>query len=214
MLETTAPDEFYRVVGKGVKGSQAVPHVLVDRTKGDTKMAGEGIVNIDDLAIENVPEKPTPERGRESIGDLQSFPVLTEEVSAGGPASTTRPASSGFSGATSPLRAVADRAIREVLSWRTKNADPKGFVGALTQAFDLKQVEGHTEWTWTPRSYTVQTDIGAVIGAQASIYTRAKVALDKSLPLLDGLYALIPYVEQEGLAMPRKLSFAHSSQRS
>ena len=94
----------------------------------------------------------------------------------------------------------ADRAIREVLSWRAKSDDPKGFVGALNQAFDLKEVEGHTEFTWTPRSYTVQTDMGAVTGAQASIFTRAKVALDQSMPLLDGLYALIPYVEAEDLA--------------
>jgi len=42
--------------------------------------------------------------------------------------------------------------------------------------------------------------MGAVTGAQASIYTRAKVALDQSMPLLDGLYPLIPYVEPEDLA--------------
>jgi hypothetical protein len=95
---------------------------------------------------------------------------------------------------------LADKAIREVLSWRTKTDDPKGFIGALNQAFDLKEVEGHTEYKWTPRSYTVQTDMGAVTGAQASIYTRAKVALDQSMPLLDGLYPLIPYVEPEDLA--------------
>ncbi|HLK66075.1 MAG TPA: carboxypeptidase regulatory-like domain-containing protein [Bryobacteraceae bacterium] len=137
---------------------------------------------------------------RESVSDLQSYPVLTEEVPAGGPASATRPASPGRIGGSSELGVTADRAIREVLSWRTKSDDPKGFVGALNQAFDLKDVEGHTEFTWTPRSYTVQTDMGAVTGAQASIYTRAKVALDQSMPLLDGLYPLIPYVEAEDLA--------------
>jgi hypothetical protein len=42
--------------------------------------------------------------------------------------------------------------------------------------------------------------MGAVTGAQASIYTRAKVALDQSMPLLDGIYPLIPYVEPEDLA--------------
>lgn len=153
-----------------------------------------------DFAVDNIPNNPARDRVRDGIGDLQSFPVLTEEVPAGGPVSTTRPPNSSFGGGTSSIGVVADRAIREVLSWRTKDADAKGFVGALTQAFDLKQVEGHTEWTWTPRSYTVQTDMGAVTGAQASIYTRAKVALDQSMPLLDGLYPLIPYVEQEDLA--------------
>jgi hypothetical protein len=98
------------------------------------------------------------------------------------------------------LGQTADKAIREVLSWRTKSDDAKGFLTALGQAFDLKEIEGHTEWTWTPRSYTVQTDMGAVTGAQASIYTRAKVALDQSLPLLDGLYPLVPNVEPADLA--------------
>jgi len=135
----------------------------------------------------------------QAVSDLQSYPVLTEVVPAGTTSTTTRPAAGAFGG-TSALGLAADKAIREVLSWRTKATDPKGFMTALNQAFDLKEVEGHTEFTWTPRSYTVQTDLGAVTGAQASIYTRAKVAIDQSLPLLDGLYALIPYVEAEDLA--------------
>lgn len=135
-----------------------------------------------------------------SISDLQSYPVLTQDFSPDAIPSATGPAQPGTIGGTSALGLAADKAIREVLSWRTKSADPKGFVGALNQAFDLKEVEGHTEWTWTPRSYTVQTDMGAVTGAQASIYTRAKVALDQSMPLLDGLYPLLPAVEAEDLA--------------
>src|SRR5580698_8917931 len=136
----------------------------------------------------------------QAVSDLQSFPVLTQDFSLANIPSATGPATPGTIGGTSPLGMAADKAIREVLSWRTKSDDPKGFVGALNAAFDLKEVEGHTEFKWTPRSYTVQTDLGAVTGAQASIYTRAKVALDQSLPLLDGLYALIPYVEPEDLA--------------
>lgn len=137
---------------------------------------------------------------RESVSDLQSYAVLTQEMPAGGVPSSPRPGSAGTIGGTSALGMAADKAIREVLSWRAKTDDSKGFLGALNQAFDIKQVEGHTEWSWTPRSYTVQTDMGAVTGAQASIYTRAKVALDQSLPLLDGLYALYPNVEPEDLA--------------
>jgi hypothetical protein len=35
----------------------------------------------------------------------------------------------------------------------------------------LVTVEGHTEATWTPRSYAVQTDLsGGVTGAHASLY--------------------------------------------
>jgi hypothetical protein len=135
-----------------------------------------------------------------AVSDLQSFPVLTQDFSPESLPSATGPAQPGTIGGTSALGLAADKAIREVLSWRTKTDDPKGFIGALNQAFDLKEVEGHTEYKWTPRSYTVQTDMGAVTGAQASIYTRAKVALDQSMPLLDGIYPLIPYVEPEDLA--------------
>lgn len=141
-----------------------------------------------------------PNGAARDLADIQSFSVLTQEMPASGVQSTSRTGPPSLTGGTSSLAVTADRAIREVLSWRAKGDDPKGFIGALNQAFDLKQVEGHTEWTWTPRSYTVQTDMGAVTGAQASIFTRAKVALDQSMPLLDGLYPLIPYVEQEDLA--------------
>jgi hypothetical protein len=139
---------------------------------------------------------PAPPNG--SAADLQAYPILTEDMQSAGPVSST--SAPGSIGGTSALGLMADRAIREVLSWRTKSDDPKGFVAALNQAFDLREVEGRTEFTWTPRSYTVQTDLGAVTGAQASIYTRAKVALDQSLPLLDGLYPLLPNVEPEDLA--------------
>lgn len=135
----------------------------------------------------------------ESVTDLQSFPVLTEEVPSGGPGRQTAIGPAG----SAPIGQVAQNAIRDVLSWRTKTNDPKAFIAALNQSFALTDVEGHTVFAWTPRSYTVQTDLGAVTGAQASIYTRAKVALDQSLPLLDGLYPLIPNVEPGDLESVR-----------
>src|SRR5262249_33059123 len=89
------------------------------------------------------------------------------------------------------LGLVATSAIRDVLGWNPRDNDPKGFITALDQSFTLRDVEGHTEWAWTPRTYAVQTDLsGGITGAPASIYARAKEALDQSLPLLDGLYAL------------------------
>jgi hypothetical protein len=143
-------------------------------------------------------DRRPPEGG--PVSDLQSFPVLTQDFSPTSLLSASGPAKSGVMGGTPALRMAADKPIREVLNWRTRTDDPKGFIGALNQENDLKEVEGHTENTWTPRSYTVQTDMGAVTGEQASIYTRAKVALDQSMPLLDGLYPLIPCVEPEGSA--------------
>jgi hypothetical protein len=90
----------------------------------------------------------------------------------------------------SPLGHLVENALREVLAWRPRTSDPKGFVAALNQVFTISEKEGHTEFAWTPRSYAVQADMGAVTGAQASIFSRAKAALDQSVPLLEGLFAL------------------------
>jgi hypothetical protein len=142
--------------------------------------------------------------GQESEIDLQAYPVLTEEVPSD---IVSRPPSAGGGGTgTAPIGKMAENAIRDVLSWRAKTDDPKSFILALNQSFALSDVEGHTEFKWTPRTYTVQTDMGAITGAQASIYNRAKVALDQSLPLLDGLYALLPLLEQEDLDSARDMA--------
>jgi len=156
------------------------------------------------------PPAPTPASRAAAVGnavqeaeiDLQAYPILTEEVPS---EVVSRPPSAGPGSGIAPIGKMAENAIRDVLSWRAKTDDPKSFIMALNQSFALKDVEGHTEYAWTPRTYTVQTDMGAITGAQASIYNRAKVALDQSLPLLDGLYALLPVLEQEDLDSVRDM---------
>jgi hypothetical protein len=108
--------------------------------------------------------------------------------------------SSGTAGAAS-LGQIVSRAVNEVLGWKVKPGDTKGFVGALNQSFTLTETEGHVTSRWTPRTYAVQTDLaGGITGAQASIYSRGKVALDQSVPLLDGLYKLDPEAVDEDVA--------------
>jgi len=126
-----------------------------------------------------------------NLEDIQSFPILTTEVG-----NTARPATSGITSGTS-LGQIIESSLREVLGWRPRASDPKGFLAALNQAFSLKETEGHTEWAWIQRSYAVQQDMGAVTGAQASIYARAKAALDQSLPLLEGLTPLRADADRE-----------------
>jgi hypothetical protein len=135
---------------------------------------------------------------RESAVDLTAYPILTEPINFQG-APPSIGGGGGGGGGGGSLSQTVDAAIRDVLNWRPKNNDPGGFSSALVQSFSLREFEGHTEWTWTPRSYTVQTDLGAVTGAQASIFTRAKAALDQSLPLLAGLTALRRDVPDEDL---------------
>lgn len=124
----------------------------------------------------------------EALNELQIFPVLTEEVERA-PAST-RGTAAGSAAGSGSINATVTSALRDVLGWKAKTTDPRGFVAALNQSFSGAQVDGRTEWNWTPRTYAVQADLGAVTGAQASIYSRAKNALEQSLPLLDGLYSL------------------------
>jgi hypothetical protein len=147
---------------------------------------------------------------KESEIDLTAYPVLTEEI--GYPPSPLSrpsggPSAPGAGGAPGGLAQVASRAIGDVLGWKTNSTDAKGFVGALTQSFTLTEIEGHIESKWNPKSYTVQTDLaGGITGAQASLYTRAQVAQEKCLPLLDGLYALDPRADPEYINALREMA--------
>ena len=122
-----------------------------------------------------------------SLPDLNDFPFLTEEVDLGGGAAPAQP-----SGGVGAVGQTVERALRDVLGWRPRASDPKGFQAALMHAFTTEEVAGHTETRWNPRSYSVdiQADLGAVTGAQASLYTRAKATVDRTLPLVDGLQPL------------------------
>jgi hypothetical protein len=133
-----------------------------------------------------------------AVEDAVSFPILTEEVGfAPSPVariSSNLPAAPG----AAPLGQIVTSALNDVLGWKIKAGDAKGFVGALNASFVCSDMEGRTECKWTPRSYAVQTDLsGGITGAQASIYSRAKDALAQALPLLDGLSALDPEAATE-----------------
>jgi hypothetical protein len=153
--------------------------------------------------------KGTPQ-GSSAISNLSAYPILTEEVGYP-PSPLARPSSGGAgtggsSGGGSSIGQTANQAISAVLGWKPRVDDPKAFVGALTQSFTLNYFEGHVESQWVPRSYAVQTDLsGGITGAQASLYARAQEALDQSLPLLDGLYALDPTAEQEDVTAYREV---------
>ena len=206
-IESARTDENGLAIFKLVEGGKYEVRVYPDPLAFGDPLVEDQEVHSRTSSTTNLPSTPAaaaraPAQGAaEATIDLQSYPVLTEDVSS--TAVSRGPTSSG--GGVGQLGMTAENAIRDVLSWRTKANDPKAFVAALNQSFDLKEVEGHTEFTWTPRSYTVQTDLGAVTGAQASIYTRAKVALDQSIPLLDGLYALLPEVAQEDIDSKREI---------
>ena len=102
---------------------------------------------------------------RESAIDLSAYPVLTEEIGYP-PAPISQPASGSQSqsgGAGRGLGQTVARAVSDVLGWKANAADPKGFLGALTQSFSLTEIEGHVESSWNSRTYTVQTDLAGGI---------------------------------------------------
>ena len=142
-----------------------------------------------------------PPPAADALKDLDAYPILTEEV--GYPPSPLSKPSGGSSGAPAgtPIGQIAARAISDVLGWKPKDGDAQGFIGALSQAFNLTEIEGHVESKWVPRTYAVQTDLsGGITGAQASVYSRGQVALEQSMPLLDGLYSLDPEATAEDIA--------------
>lgn len=134
------------------------------------------------------------------VEDGVTYPILTREVDSLATAvGGTAPASGG----STSLGRVAQDTIRQVLGWRYRADDPRGFVAALSKTFQLREVEGHTEWEFKPQNYMIQADLGEITGAQASIHSRARVALEQSLPLLDGLTPLRADADAEDTAAMR-----------
>jgi hypothetical protein len=137
---------------------------------------------------------------KKPLTDLASYPILTEEVGFP-PSPLARQGSGSGQGSAGGLGQMVSKAVNDVLGWKVKPGDSKGLMGALTQSFTLTEVEGRIESKWSPRTYAVQTDLaGGITGAQASLYSRGKVALDQSIPLLDGLYKLDPEAVDEDVA--------------
>src|ERR1044071_5375831 len=104
-----------------------------------------------------------PEMERD-LADVTSYPILTEPISIPSAPSAASPTPPGGAPTGTSVRQLVDGTLREVLGWRPKEGDSKGFLTALNQSFDLKDIEGHTEWKWNQRTYAgqVETDLGAV----------------------------------------------------
>ena len=132
-----------------------------------------------------------------------TYPILTKEVSGSGRSARSGDGSAQADGG--PLTRMAQGAMRDLLGWRFRADDPKGFLAALNKAVNLKEVEGHVEFTWNTRPLMVQADLGEVTGAQASLYERARVAVEHVLPLLDSLRPLACCVDPEGADSVRAL---------
>jgi hypothetical protein len=139
------------------------------------------------------------------ISDIAAYMPTSQEV--GGPVAR----SYGTNGAGGDLQQIVDTQLAAVLGGRVKldatsKPDAASFVENLTRAFPATEVDGTPQYRHVPRMYAVQTELGgAITGAQASLYRRAKVALDDALPLLDGLSPLDPAADSEETAAVRAI---------
>jgi hypothetical protein len=132
------------------------------------------------------------------------FPEIVEVINFPGTSGGTAPTASAGTMPADDTRSV----IASVLGWRINPQDPQGFLAALTQAFPMVEFEGHQVARWNPRSYSVQAlqaGMGSITGAQASIYARAKAALDQMLPLLDGLQPLSTVADPQDMEAIRAI---------
>jgi hypothetical protein len=140
--------------------------------------------------------------------------VLVEDIA------SLRPESAPGAG---PAPSV-ERALRDVLGAAPNPKDPAAFLAALERSFAVHDPAGSPDGTgpppagtvvsrsadgrllsWTPRGYALQADLGALSGAQASLYRRAQQALEEALPLIEGLEPLIPFEDEETIAAQREV---------
>jgi hypothetical protein len=211
-----APNSVVRI---GDRDAALIPVSAFSVIPGEWVTVAAMNIAASDPTVDSIPAPPGESLSRQvpsdaaratrDAEDAVAYPVLTEEVSFR-PSPVGPPVGGGggaSAGGGSGLGQVAMRAVSDVLGWKPSTTDPKGFLGALTQSFNLTDVEGHVESKWVPRTYAVQTDLGGgITGAQASLYTRAKDALDQSLLLLDGLYPLDPEADPEYVKALREMA--------
>jgi hypothetical protein len=170
----------------------------------------DGLTNLEEFitrCLSEFDEVTAPEgppynlhRIRGSVENIASYPILTSDVGEAGYAAPAPTPGWGANGgpATSSFQKRVDGAIKEVLGRLPKLSDTRSLTTALVQVFEATQIEGRVTYSWKPRSYVGQTELGGgVSGAQASLYSRARVTLDNALPILDGLYPLLPDADEE-----------------
>jgi hypothetical protein len=149
---------------------------------------------------------PTPPEQEIEAGEPTRWDVeLVEQL--GGARVSTAP-----SGAQPDVTPVVEQTVRDVLGYVPRTTDPQGFVAALTRSYQITEIEGVEQLTWTPRGYAIQADLGEVTGAQASIYTRAQEALSAVRPLVEGITPLVVDVDPEAAEASRRIVLYSFSQ--
>ena len=142
--------------------------------------------------------------------DFEESPIKTvdilptsDQVTSLGRSTTPR----SLDSRTNSLEQIVNNAFSQVLGRNLNADDSQAFQASLTQAFTPQEGEdGRTNYVWTPRAYATQTDLGGSLsGAQASLYHRAKAALNEMLPLLKQLKPLDPAADNQNMEAMRSI---------
>lgn len=209
------PDIFFRVYRgsqllgdtQGEEGQQILWNTAIS---GNSSLrVGETDYYIRELNGQIIPEPDLRDRqpGTETPDDackgqvIDILPTLDQVSQLG--RTTTGVATTSTGGS---LQQILDGAANRVLG-RTLRADNvAAFRTSLSKAFTPQESNGRTTYVWTPGAYTVQSELGgALTGAQASLYHRAKAALDQMLPMLDRLYSLDPSADEQNMDAIRSI---------
>ena len=144
---------------------------------------------------------PNATRPSHRFTDPSPYPILTQDAD-GATASSGTTRTDGTAG--SPTR-IASEAIRQVLGWRYRSEDVKGFQSALAKSFTARtDGDAITTYRWN-RVAAATVDDAEITGALASFYTRTKVAIDQAVPLLDALRPLRPDADPEDTEVTRAI---------
>lgn len=160
---------------------------------------------IIDAWVRNIPEVEDRDPAAESpVVDTVVDVLPTSDQVFGMGRQTAGPVTESVGGS---LQQVVDAALGQVLGHTSRSGNGKSLRTALNQAFTLETSNGRDNYVWNPRTYsTTQNELGgAITGAQASLYSRAKAALREILPLLDGLYELDPSADQQNREAVRSI---------
>ncbi|BAU44165.1 hypothetical protein [Leptolyngbya sp. O-77] len=152
------------------------------------------------------PERPPAQPPKDPPGQLQIVDVLPslDQIHRTGRMASVSSSSNAGGG---DLQGIVESALGSILGHTQRTDDPKTLVNTLTQTFTARQVDGRTVYDWNPQTASVRaSDLGGgVTGAQASLYHRAKTAIQDGIRLLNALTPLKPSADRENMEATRAI---------
>jgi hypothetical protein len=150
-------------------------------------------------------KRPPAQPSKDEPGQLQIvdvLPSLDQIHRTGRMVSVSTPATGG-----GDLQGIVENALGSILGHTQRTDNPKTLVNTLTQTFTARQVDGRTVYDWNPQSVSIRaSDLGGgITGAQASLYHRAKTAIQDGIQLLNGLNPLKPSADRENMEATRSI---------